>query len=434
MRLNMKYSSALMLVLLSLVGMSQIPSPGKKNTKKVLVRYATAHVGNGEKIENAYLAFNGDEITMLANGNNMRINVLDYDSIIDAEGKHIYPGFIIMDSRLGLTEIDQVNATHDFNETGMLTPNVRALPAFNAESKVVSTVRTNGILMAQIAPSGGVLSGTSACVHFDGWNWKDAAVRGEEGVYLNWPSRYGYRGWWAEPGSSKENKKYEEQQRQIYDYFAEARAYSVDSSQQEQNLRFESMRGLYSGSKRLYVRVNWAKDILDVVQFLRQSGIENYAIAGGAEAHLVTTELKENHVPVIIDRVHKLPAHEDDPLYKPFELASQLVEAGVEVAFATSGDMEAMISRNLPFQVGTAVHHGLEYEKAIQCITQVPAKLMGIEENYGTIESGKKATFFISSGDALDITTNNVEAAFVDGRPVDLNNSQIELYKKYSKR
>src|SRR5690606_13987627 len=137
--------------------------------------------------------------------------------------------------------------------------------------------------------------------------------------------------------------------------------------------------------------VNWAKDILDVVQFLRQSGIAKYALVGGAEAHLVTTELKENRVPVIIDRVHALPAHSDDAPYTPFERAGLLAAAGVEVAFATSGDMEALVSRNLPFQVGTAVHHGLDYEKAVQAITQTPGKPMGVDGDSGTIESGKKA-------------------------------------------
>ena len=406
-------------------------TPAKE--KSILIQYATAHLGNGEVIENALMVIQGNEITMLASGNNARINILDYDSIINGEGKHIYPGFIIMDSRLGLVEIEAVRATHDFDETGDLTPNVRALPAFNSESKVIATVKTNGVLMAQIAPSGGVLSGTSSCVHFNGKNWKDATVRTDEGVYLNWPSRYQYKGWWAEPGDAKSNKKYSEQQSDILEYFAEARAYHQDSASKKVNLRFESMKGLFAGKKRLYVRANWAKDILDVVQFLRESGVKKYAIVGGLEAHLVTTELKENKVPVIIDRVHQLPAHEDDPIDQPFLLAKQLSDAGVTIAFATAGSMEAMISRNLPFQVGTAVHYGLDHEKAIEAITLRPAQMMGIDAHYGTIESGKRATFFISSGDPLDISTNKIEAAFIEGKRVKLSNHQTELYLKYSK-
>ncbi len=401
--------------------------------QKILIRYATAHVGNGQKIENALLAFQGDEITMLADGNNTRVNVLDYDSIIDAEGKHIYPGFIVMDSRLGLTEIGAVRATHDYRETGDINPNIRALPAFNAESKVVSTVRTNGVLMAQLAPVGGMLSGSSAVVHFNGSNWKEAEIT-EDGIYLNWPSRYGYQGWWAEPGSAKKNKKYADGQDAIQEFFAEAQVFASDSIRSYRNLKLEAMAPLFTGEKRLYIRANWAKDILDAIQFYRASGVKKMAIVGGSEAHLVTTELVENGIPVIIDRVHKLPSHSGDMLDQPFRLAADLVAKGVNVAFATSGDMEAMISRNLPFQVGTAVYYGLPYEKAIESLTLTPAKLMGIEKDYGTIESGKRATFFISEGDALDIKSNDVSAAFVNGKRVYLWNHQMELRDKYSKR
>lgn len=415
-------------------GKAQVPTPAQPNGKKVLIRYATAHVGNGEKIDNAIIVIQGDELAMVANGNSARINVLDYDTIIDAEGKHVYPGFILMDSRLGLVEIEAVGATRDFKETGQFLPNVRTLPAFNTESKVISTVRTNGVLMAQVAPKGQVISGSSSCVHFDGWNWKDANVRADEGIYLNWPERYKYTGWWAEPGASKADHNYAEKVEEIHDYFSEAKAYSLQDSITPANLRFEAMRGLFAGKQRLYIRVNWARDILDVVQFYRSCGVKEIAIVGGAEAHLVTTELRENNIPVIIDRVHQLPAHEDDPIDQPFKLPAQLQEAGVSIAIATTGSMEAMISRNLPFQLGTAVHYGLDYEKAIEAVTLTPAKIMGIDAEYGTLTAGKKATLFISSGDALDIATNDIEAAFIEGKHIDLRNHQSKLYRKFAKK
>lgn len=401
------------------------------NDKKILIRYATAHIGNGEKIDNALLAFQGNQISLLADGNKTRINVLDYDSIINAEGKHIYPGFIVMDSRLGLVEIGAVRATHDYDETGDFNPNVRTMPAFSSESKVIATVRTNGILMGQVAPVGGVISGTSSCMHFNGRNWKDAKVRADEGLFLNWPISYRYSGWWAEPGAAKSNNKYTEKKKEIVSFFQEALAYAADSSQTQKNLKFEAMRGLFNGKKRLYIRANWASDILDAILFFRASGVKYMTIVGGAEAHMVTTELVENKIAVVIDRVHKLPSHLDEPLNQPYALAGELVKAGVNIAFATSGDMEAMISRNLPFQVGTAVYHGLEYESAIRALTLQPAILMGISENYGTIESGKRATFFISESDALDITTNKVVAAYIEGKRVLLSNHQTELYYRF---
>jgi len=402
--------------------------------QKTLIRYATAHLGNGEKIDNAYIEFQGESITRVADANKSRINEADFDTIIEANGKHVYPGFTIMDSRLGLTEIDAVRASHDYQEVGDFLPNVRALPAFNTESKIIATVRSNGVLMAQIAPTGLGISGQSSAVHFNGWNWKEATIKADEGMFLSWPDRYRNTGWWAEPGKSKANKSYADQIKTINDYFTEAQAYSKDSTQKEKNLRFEAMRGVFQNSTRIYIRVDWAKDILDVVQFIRTYGIKKATIVGGAEAHLVTTELRENNISVIIDRVHKLPAHEDAPIDEPFKMASMLNKEEITVAFATSGSMEAMISRNLPFQVGTAVQYGLDYEVAIQSITQNPAKMMGIDNRYGTLESGKSATLFISDGDALNMATNNISAAFVNGQLIDLNNHQTELNERYARK
>lgn len=428
---NLIYISVVAWCILPLTSFCQ---PQEFSQSKTLIRYATAHLGNGEKIDNAYIELQGKSITKVADANKTRINEADYDTIIEASGKHIYPGFIIMDSRLGLTEIDAVQASHDYQEVGDFLPNVRTLPAFNTESKIIGTVRTNGVLMGQISPVGIGISGQSSVVHFNGWNWQEAAIKADEGIFLSWPDRYRQTGWWAEPGSSKINKNYDDQVKSIKDFFAESKAYSLSQTPAEQNLRFEAMRGVFAASKRVYIRVNWAKDILDVVQFIRSNGIKNATIVGGSESHLVATALKENNISVVIDRVHQLPSHEDSPVDEPFKLASMLVNQGVEIAFASSGSMEAMISRNLPFQAGTAVHYGLDYEEAIQSLTETPAKLLGIEQAYGTLESGKAATLFISEGDALDITGNNVTVAFIEGVMIDLENHQTQLNKKFAKR
>ena len=229
---------------------AQVPVPGSAQEKSVLIRYATAHLGNGEVIDNAYVSFHAGEITQVSDANTSRINVLDYDTVIDMDGKHMYPGFIVMDSRLGLTEIGLVKATHDFDETGDFLPNVRSLPAYNAESKIIPTVRSNGVLMAQVAPSGGRISGSSSVVHFDAWNWEDAVLRADEGIFMNWPQRYVKTGWWASPGPVKPNKDYDKQVGEVFRFFEEARAYCQADTHDVRNLRFESMSRLFMQQQR----------------------------------------------------------------------------------------------------------------------------------------------------------------------------------------
>ena len=70
-----------------------------------------------------------------------------------------YPGFIAANTTLGLVEVGAVRPTRDNAEIGDLIPHVRALIAYNAESKVVESMRPNGILTAQVRPVGGTISG-----------------------------------------------------------------------------------------------------------------------------------------------------------------------------------------------------------------------------------------------------------------------------------
>lgn len=418
-------------VFLTALATAQVPWPAPENHQKILIRYGTAHIGNGTVVQNAYIIIEGREISQVLDANKARINTQDFDTIIEAEGKHIYPGFTVMDSRLGLTEIDAIRATHDFEETGKFNPNVRGITAYNAESKIIPTVRMNGVLMAQIAPVGGRVSGSSSLVQLDAWNWEDAAVKTDEGIFLNWPAHYRQEGWWAMMGGIKKEEKALEETDTVYAFFEQAKAYAQMNEVTVRNLRFEAMRGLFDGSQRLYIRADRAREILQAVMFVKKLDIKKAAIVGGAESYLVTNELRENNIPVILHRIHSLPKREDTPIDLPYRLPSMLHEAGVKFAFSTVGDMEVMTTRNLPFQVGTAIAYGLDPEVAIQALTQVPAEIMGLSETTGTLEPGRHATFFLSEGDPLDIRSNEVTHAFIMGREIHLWSHQERLYEKY---
>ena len=104
------------------------------------------------------------------------------------------------------------------------------------------------------------------------------------------------------------------------------------------------------------------------------------------------------------------------------------------VALQANGQMERMNTRNLAFYAGHLVGQGMEKEKALQLITGNTAKILGIDDSYGTLEKGKSATLFISEGDALDMRTNILTHAFIDGRDVSLETHQTELWKRYMEK
>jgi imidazolonepropionase-like amidohydrolase len=391
-----------------------------------------AHLGNGEIIENSVIVVKDGEFDLVADASRIRIDPSAFDTIIRVYGKHIYPAFISPNTTLGITEIDAVRATKDYDEVGEFNPNVRSLIAFNTDSKVLKTVRTNGVLITQACPRGGIISGSSSVMHLDGWNWEDAQLKADDGIHLNWPSSYHTSGWWAEPGSTSKNKDYEKGVNKIKTYFEIAKAYSKNNT--EIDLELEATKGLFDGSRNLYIHADYAKEIRESVRFFKGLGIEKIVIVGGKDALNAIPVLKEFKIPLIIERVHSLPVNEDAAIDQFFTLPSQLQAKGILFCLAYNGDMEAMGTRNLPFTAGTAVAYGMEMEDAISAISLNTAIILGIDNKVGSIEKGKDATFFISSGDALDMRTNNVERAFIKGHPVDLNNHQKELFEKYKDR
>ena len=419
-RIIMKY-------LLSLFFLASI---GTAFGQQTLFLGATAHIGDGSKIETSAIAIKDGKFTMVADARVIRINPSDYDTIIHVYDKHLYPGFISTNTTLGITEIGAVRATRDYEEVGEFKPHVRSLIAFNAESKILPTIRSNGVLMAQVAPKGGRITGTSSLMKLGGWNWEDAAIRADDGIHVNWPSYFIKKGWWAEPGGIEKTDYYKDDLSELNNYFEKSRAY-FNSKKTTLDIEMEAMSGLWNGSKNLYIHANLAREITDAVLFTKKYSLKNVAIIGGKEAHLVTDILTKNAIPVILDRIHRLPNTSDEDIDMPYKQAKILFEAGVKISFCYQGDMEAMGQRNLPFSAGTAVAYGLPYEEAIAALTLNTAQILGVEKEMGSISLGKDATFFISKGDALDIRTNDVQFAFIKGEKIDLDNHQKALDRKY---
>lgn len=401
--------------------------------RKILLENAFVHVGNGQIIEKGVVGIEGSTILLVRNALAYTIKREDWDTIINLSGQHLYPGFLAPNATLGLTEIDAVRSTRDFDEVGYFNPHVRSLIAYNCESNILATVRTNGVLMTQSTPRGGAISGSSSIMRTDCWNWEDGVVSKDDGIHLNWPSSLEGGGWWAEPAPKKRNEKYGEQKRSITDFFDRAKAYSV-SGNDKNDLRYDAMIACFKGTKRVYIHADELQQILDVIDFVKQYELPFPVIIGGYDSYLVTERLKENKITVMLPRVHSLPENEGDAVDLPYQLPFLLQKAGVKFCLQNEGDNEAMNVRNLPFLAGTAMAHGLTEEEAIRCISLSACEIVGIDKQYGSIEEGKKATLFASKGSALDMRSNQLTTILIDGTFSSTSNFQSELYLKYKKK
>lgn len=411
------------------IALAQVPKPADEQKKPIAIMNATAHLGNGQVIENSIITFDKGKITIVADARLVRVDLTTYE-VIDASGKHVYPGLILPNSALGLVEVEAVRATRDNSEVGDINPNVRSLIAYTAESELVPTLRFNGILLAQTTPGGGRISGTSSVVELDGWNWEDAAYRTDDGVHLNWMSLYQSPKWWLGETQMKKNEKYDEQVLELENFFKDVQSYA-SSTVKTANLKLEAMKGLLDGSKTLYISVFYAKDILAAVQFAQAQGVKKIVLKGAEQAYMVKEFLKDNRIPVILADVHRLPSNADEDIDMPYKLPALLQQAGVLVALGYEGLHN---SRNLPFFAGTAATYGLNKEEALQMITLNAAKILGIDTTSGSLEVGKDAHIVISTGDLLDMRTNNVETAFISGRKLNLSGKQQQLYELYKNK
>jgi imidazolonepropionase-like amidohydrolase len=405
-----------------------------QNKKRILLKNAIAHIGNGQVLDNSYVSIKDGKIDMVADARVTKIDPSQFDTTIDLSGKHIYPGLIAPNCILGLQEAEAVRQTSDYYEVGEFNPHVRSLIAYNAESKILETVKANGVLYTQSTPRGGRIAGTSSILATDGWNWEDAVIKVDDGVHVNFPNTIQKHGWWAEPEPSDKNPKYTEQVNELTTFFNNAFAYYNTKNVTDKNLRFEAMKGVFDGTKNLYIRADYVKDIIGAINFSKKFNIKKLVIVGGKDSHKITKLLKENNVAVMLNRLHDLPDLPEAETDLIFKLPYLLQKDSVLFCLQNQGDMEAMNARNLAFLAGTAAAYGLTKEQALQSVTLSSAKILGIDNLVGSIETGKLASLVVSEGDILDMKTNKIILAYINGRSIKLSNFQNDLNKKYSEK
>jgi hypothetical protein len=405
-----------------------VPKPAPAQAEPIALVGATIHVGDGSVIEGGTVAFADGRITAVGT---------DVDTaghrVVDVSEHHLYPGFILPDSRLGLVEVNSLADTIDYEETGEVNPNVRAIVAYNTDSEIGPTLRFNGVLLAQVAPVGGMVSGSSSVVQLDAWNWQDAVVRMDDAIFLDWPAERKRRFDFSTFSFKFEkNENYAEQMLAMEQLFNAATTYADRPAGTPANLKLAAMQGLFDGTRRLFVRTNVSRDVVRAVEFARRFGVQHVVVVG-AEGLLASADyLAERGVGAVVMGTHRLPAQAHSDLHQPYRLAAELVRAGVTTALADSGLRN---SRNLPFQAGTvATYGGLDREQALRLITLSTAELLGVADRVGSIEAGKEATLFVSRGDALDMRGNDVRHAFIGGREIVLDGTQQALYERFREK
>jgi imidazolonepropionase-like amidohydrolase len=404
------------------------PAPAQSGA--VLLRGATVHAGNGQVITEGIVMLDKGKITYV--GTNLPDKYAEAKQF-DLTGKHVYPGLILSQSTLGLIEVSSVRATADASEIGEINPSIRSIVAYNTDSKVINTLKSNGILLAQVVPQGGVISGSSSVVQLDAWNWEDAAYKMENGIHFNMPALINRPNPFAaffNPGAPTVDplKQGLDQIEKVKAFFRAAKAYLNDPTHEATNLKYEAVKGLFNKTQKFFIHCNLVKEMLVAIDFVKEFGFD-MVIEGGSDSWLIADLLKQNNIPVILSQMHSLPTMQDDDVDQPYKTPALLQKAGV--LFSINDEDGQTRGRNLMFNAGTAVTYGLSKEEALSAITLNAAKILGIDKQTGSIEVGKDANIVVSDGDILDMKSSTITHAFIQGRQADLTDKHKQLYERY---
>lgn len=417
--------------LFSLLALALAGSAGSASAETLVFRGGTVHPVSAPAIENGVVVVEDGRITAV--GDAASVTAPDGATVVELDGRHLYPGFVSPISVLGLAEISSVRGTRDDREIGENNAHLRAEVAWHADSLRLGATIAGGVTTTHTIQNGDLILGTSAVMRLDGWNWRDMTVEAPVGMHIGFPPIGGTDDDEAAEAQRKELERLDE-------IFDEARAYAkarrAESPGLELDPRLEALVPTLDGELPIHIYAHKRAQIEAALDWAEAQGLlESTVLYVGPDARHLADRLAEHDVPVVLSGVLIEPTHAHEAYDTAFTAAKVLHDAGVRFAIGHRGtDDDSWNERNLPFHAAMAAAFGLPKDVALRSVTLSPAEILGVEDRLGSIDVGKEANLIVTTGDPLEILTR-IEQVFVLGREVDLEEThQHRLYERYDNR
>lgn len=453
----------------------ETPIPQKSDTYAVVG--ATIHPVAGPDIVNGTVVVSNGRIAAV--GTNVAVPKGAVK--INGAGLHVYPGFIDGYSTIGLAEISPIPVTLDNAELGTNQPDLDGLTALWTESAHFGPARYNGVTNAFMGPNGGTISGQGSVINTDGYTSEGFGIKRKAGLLVNFTSGgrnfdfdvcddildasrlLGLGGATDGHGSHEMHGDEDltlDQREQYFDllggriqgrqpqpesidpdidnYFANAKKYMEDKAAgklKKIDLSLEAMIPYLKGEKKVFLTTRSASSIRTAVAFGKKYALK-IVLRGANEAWKEAKLLKANNIPVILNPAGKstLSANGTDQPWDPYDTAyacaGVLARAGVKFCFQSGGGSDVMM---LPVRVGQACAYGLSQREAIRALTMDAAEILGVSDQIGSIQPGKRANIIVTDGDPFEMTSM-MRYVFIDGQPRPLVSKHTLLRDKYLAR
>jgi imidazolonepropionase-like amidohydrolase len=394
---------------------------------------ATIHSASRPAIENGVVLIENGHI--VAVGAAASVTIPDGADVVNLAGKHLYPGMIDPFTQLGLLEIGQVGSAQDLREVGRYNPHIRTLTGVHPHSEAIPVARANGITAVLTAPSTGVIKGMGSMIQLTGDTPERMAIRDAAAMVVDFPSPSGET--WDEPSLEGEQLEalvslfrravqYADHQTVADDPTA---PFDPNVTNRDRPL-LASMVPAVTGETPVLFEARRERDIRSLLLFLDEFPAVDAVLVGGDQAFRVANELAAREIPVIVGSALSPTMDRNDPIAAGWENAAVLHAAGVLVAFGTD---DVSNVRNLPYHAARAVAFGLPQDEGLRAVTLNPAQILGLGDEMGSIDVGKRADLIVTTGDPLQIVTQ-VERAFIGGREVSLESRHTRLYEEFRER
>lgn len=330
--------------------------------------------------------------------------------VINAEGLHVYPGFIDAHSHLGIAEEQTTAQTDETNEgTNPITPFIRAIDGINPMDSAFHNALAAGITGVMVGPgSSNPIGGQFAFIKTYGRCVDDMVVLEPAAMKLafgeNPMTAYGVNG--AMPATRMGIAS------MIREELFRAKQY-LENRDEPKDYRLECYRELFEGKIPLKAHLHRADDIVTAIRIAKEFGL-GLTLDHCTEGHLIAEKIASSGFPAIVGP-SLASRTKEEVAYSDFKTPGILHKAGVTVALTTDHPVSRI--QYLPLCAALAAKEGWDEHEALRAITINAARICRVDHRLGSLEEGKDGDLVVFDGNPLDITSS-VRMTIIDGKVV----------------